>query len=438
MHLRNIQACGWIEIEKKNLHKIEDLEEQSSCDISQSIIWTSLNPCNDPRILPFEIAAFDIECTSIDGKFPQATRDGDKVIQIGTAFNYYGESECFYKHIITLGTCDPIKGVDVESYETEKEVLLAWTRIINKMNPDVLTGYNIFGFDYRYLEVRSKKLGCNQAFTKFGRIKDTSCMFIKKTLSSSALGSNDLYYYNMNGRVQVDFMKVVQRDYNLSSYKLDSVASSFIKETIQDIVYNKDNNITTIKTKSTYGLEEGRFIKIMFNDGLSDNIYEKGTGTNKQQKFKVTELTNNTIKINDQLDKEALELNKYKVYWCQAKDDVTPQDIFRLQKGTSKDRAIVAAYCVQDCVLVNKLMEKLQVLTNNIGMANVCSVPLSYLFLRGQGVKIYSLVSKACRLKNHLIPTLIRKNKFDEKKLRQAVRVLIKTAVLHTSSNRKP
>lgn len=47
-----------------------------------------------------------------------------------------------------------------------------------------------------------------------------------------------------------------------------------------------------------------------------------------------------------------------------------------------------------DCVLVTKLMEKLQVLNNNIGMANVCNVPLNYIFMRGQGVKIFSLVSK--------------------------------------------
>ena len=32
-------------------------------------------------------------------------------------------------------------------------------------------------------------------------------------------------------------------------------------------------------------------------------------------------------------------------------------------------------------------------------MANVCSVPLAYIFLRGQGVKIFSLVSKECREK---------------------------------------
>ena len=33
---------------------------------------------------------------------------------------------------------------------------------------------------------------------------------------------------------------------------------------------------------------------------------------------------------------------------------------------------------------------------NNIGMANVCYVPLNWIFNRGQSPKVYSLVSKKC------------------------------------------
>ena len=95
----------------------------------------------------------------------------------------------------------------------------------------------------------------------------------------------------------------------------------------------------------------------------------------------------------------------YKVFWCNAKDDIGPNDIFRMQDMGSAERAIIAKYCIQDCALCNKLIAKLQILTNNIGMANVCSVPLSFLFLRGQGIKIFSLVAKKCRDKEHLIQT---------------------------------
>lgn len=59
----------------------------------------------------------------------------------------------------------------------------------------------------------------------------------------------------------------------------------------------------------------------------------------------------------------------------------------------------------QDCALCNLLVAKLETLANNVGMANVCSVPLSFIFMRGQGVKIFSLVAKQCRQDGFLVPT---------------------------------
>jgi DNA polymerase elongation subunit (family B) len=59
--------------------------------------------------------------------------------------------------------------------------------------------------------------------------------------------------------------------------------------------------------------------------------------------------------------------------------------------------------------LVLKLLYKLEIITNNISMANVCSVPIRYIFLRGQGIKSLSLVSKECRKKQYLIPTMRKK-----------------------------
>jgi DNA polymerase elongation subunit (family B) len=402
MHIRNVEATGWVKINSNKYEHFSKEERPSYNEINISTKWTNLFPVDKEVICPLIVASYDIECKSEDGSFPQPSRLCDKVIQIGTTFNYYGNDECFYKHIITLKSCDKIDGADVESYETEQEVLLAWTKIIRKMNPDIVTGYNIFGFDYRYLEVRAKKLGIHTNFSKLGRLRNKECAFIEKDLSSAALGKNILYYYKMDGRVQIDLMKVVMRDHNLSSYKLDNVASNFIQETINSDTHIVGNN-TLITTKSTKGLTLDRYVKIFYNDGLSDTSYKEG------KKFKILELTNKTILVRGVLEDEALMFDKYKISWCQAKDDVTPQDIFRLQEGTSADRSIVAKYCLQDCILVNKLLEKLQVVSNNVAMSNVCSVPLQYIFMRGQGIKIFSLVAKKCKEKNHVIPVIKKK-----------------------------
>lgn len=504
-HIRKLNLCGWIKIKDKNYSYFSEKEKPSYNEINIQTKWTNLEPIEDTSIVPLTIAAFDLECTSGDGSFPQAKRDDDKIIQIGTTFSRYGENECYLKHIITLGSCDPIEGIEVESYDNEVALLLAWTNLIRKTNPDIITGYNIFGFDFKYLEERAKKLGCYSSFSKLGRVQNEISPFIEKTLSSSALGDNKLNYYAMQGRVQIDILKLVQRDFKLSSYKLDSVASEFIREIVKEVEIDSDieklksimndyvvkckekktssnvklnelnkklkndlknfkfvkpvditsftdkiikikeknydfGNIisefitdkiksvkvdeikgtSTIYTNGTYGMELGRVIKIIFNDGLSDNSYKN------EAKFKVIGLTDKSIIIDGILEGEALEYNKYKTYWAQAKDDVSPQDIFRFQKGTSADRRVIAIYCIQDCTLCNKLINKLHILTNNIGMANVCNVPLSYIFLRGQGVKIFSLVSKKCRERNHVIP-VIRKPYKPQQTHESKINIKIKT-----------
>ena len=153
--------------------------------------------------------------------------------------------------MITLKGCAPIEGAVVESYETEEEVLLAWTRFIGELDPDFITGQNIFGFDFSFMWERAEELGIVDEFSPLGReryqpknedgkrqkewISKPSELVIKK-LSSSALGDNVPKYISMEGRVVVDLLKVVQKDFNLVSYKLDYVvAETFIKDKIKKI-----------------------------------------------------------------------------------------------------------------------------------------------------------------------------------------------------------
>ena len=106
-------------------------------------------------ISKIRIASYDLECTSGDGSFPQANRDTDKIIQIGTTFSLNGDENCYMKHIITLNSCSPIEGAIVESYDTEEEVILAWQNLIIKEDPDIITGWNIYGFDNKYIHDRA-------------------------------------------------------------------------------------------------------------------------------------------------------------------------------------------------------------------------------------------------------------------------------------------
>ena len=389
IHIKEICSAGWVEINK---YEVND-EDMCQTDISIKCPWSNVNSLKDKvDIAPFKIASFDIECTSGDGSFPQANRESDKIIQIGTVFGLYGSNNIYKKHIITLKSCAPVDDIEVESYETEREVLEAWQKLIEREDPDIITGYNIFYFDEKYMYDRAKYFNCYDTCGKLSKIVDKVCEWNESKLSSSALGDNILRYFKMIGRVQIDLMKVIQRDYKLDSYKLDSVAEYFIKEKISEIIAIDNNNYKLV-TKNL--VKEGNYIRIEEN------------GESMDEKFIVTEVFDDGFIITT---KEKIEYNNNSIlFWGLVKDDIQAKDIFQLQKGNANDRAIIAKYCIQDCVIVLKVLYKLEIITNNISMANVCSVPISYIFLRGQGIKCLSLVSKECRKKQYLIPTMRKK-----------------------------
>jgi DNA polymerase elongation subunit (family B) len=119
------------------------------------------------------------------------------------------------------------------------------------------------------------------------------------------------------------------------------------------------------------------------------------------KKFRVMALTTKTIALDEAIEASADSAME----WSFTKDDIHPHDLFRMHEGTADDRATIAKYCIQDCDLVLTLMAKLDTLVNARGMADVCFVPLQFLFLRGQGIKIFSRVAYEASKRNQILIT---------------------------------
>ena len=339
--------------------------------------------------------------------------EGDKCTFIGSTFMNYGNDEPHFNHCIVLNTCSemPIENSVIESYTTEKEVLLGWQKLVQRENPDIIIGYNIFGFDYEFMFRRAEENNCIEDFLKLSRNKDEICGIkdkdtgkykIEESSIQLASGQHDLRFIKMNGRLQVDLYNFYRREANLISYKLDYVAGNFIGDFVKIFEHNEIETI--VKTSNMTGLLVGSYVH--FEEiGHSVDYYADGT------KYLVTYVDKKDGKfiingiVNPDFEK--------KVRWCLAKDDVTPKDIFRMTNGTSDDRSVIAKYCIQDCNLVHYLFNKSDVLTGFIEMAKICSVPINFLIMRGQGIKLTSYVAKKCREKRTLMP-VIEKGSLDE------------------------
>ena len=401
-HIREISGCAWIETSNYDIITDEN-DKESRCDIEIIVDWRNLNPIIKDHNAPFRICSFDLECTSIDGEFPQARRKGDQIIQIGATYTLIGKSVPYRQYIACLNETSAVENTIVESCETERKLMLKFLDEINNNDCDILTGYNIFFFDEKYMYDRCKEiLKIDSDMAYMSKLKNHKCNFKEMKLSSSALGENLLRFWDTPGRIHIDLMKDVQKTFNLSCYKLDFVASKFIRGDVLSLsLINNDQIELTCKDVSD--LYVGDYMHLEVTKGfISDNIGEKYFVISVNTESKQIIIKGDELLFN--------ELNKEKlngvISWSQAKDDVGPKDIFRLQKGSADDRAIVAKYCVKDCKLVNLLINKLEVVTKNIEMANVCSVPLSFLFIRGQGIKLFSLCLKEFRKQKYAFPVI--------------------------------
>ena len=340
---------------------------------------------------------------------------GDEVTFIGSTFMNYGSKEPYLNHCLVVGSCDKVDGAEIESVETEEQLLLKWTELIQTKNPDIIIGYNIFGFDYEFMFRRAQENYCHSEFLKLSRKTNEICANeergspgvynLEHTKIQIASGEYDLRYAKMSGRLQVDMYAYFRRDFNLSSYKLDDVAGQFISDNvkkIESIHHETYGDCTELYSSNLMGLHIGDFIHIELI-GFTADYFNNG------QKFKVLDIEYDRIdgekKYNVIFIDGHHEIEKGKsIKWGMAKDDVSPQDIFRLTKGSSADRAIVAKYCIQDCNLVHHLMNKIDVITGYVEMSRICSVPISFLVFRGQGIKLTSFVAKKCRDKDTLMP----------------------------------
>lgn len=184
------------------------------------------------KMAPLRVLSFDIECAGRKGVFPEPHED--PIIQIGNVVTKYGESKPFVRNVFVLDTCSSIVNTQVLEFGKEGDMLMAWSRFIQELDPDVIIGYNIANFDFPYLLDRARHLKLND-FPYWTRLRRVASQAKKESFSSKQMGNRDTKATNTNGRLQLDLLQLVQRDYQLRSYTLNSVCAHFLGEQKEDV-----------------------------------------------------------------------------------------------------------------------------------------------------------------------------------------------------------
>ena len=393
-HHQDIQPASPLEFEA---------DESDVDDLNVDKCFTTDYECVKPFnniVIPLYVGSYDLEVYSESGQFPVSSNPSDEIMQIGVSFRWSDmllQSESRY--VFVSGQCSPSQDPSVTfvSCKNERDLLVKFHQCIENENPDVLAGYNTFGFDDAYIAERCERLGLE---LRFGRMQSNQwgsrqeCVKTEKKTFELASGKFAVRYIDMPGRLGIDLYLSMRREQNLDSYKLDNIASVFLRDKVLKV-----ENITKgirIHTKSTRGLFVGNLVRLDIVTN-TNNPYKDG------HKFQVTKVESKHFDIQGDIDLTADEIKKLE--WSFAKDDVHVKEMFASHRGTPEQRAHIAKYCIQDCDLVLTLMAKLDTLVNARGMADVCRVPIQYIFLRGQGIKIYSAVVYNASKRNQIIMT---------------------------------
>jgi DNA polymerase elongation subunit (family B) len=396
-HERDISPASPFQFEEETGNADED---EQDIDAFYENEYTLIQP-HEKISIPLYVASYDLEVYSSTGQFPVSSNPGDEITQIGISFRWNDmllQSEARY--VFVNGKCEPSTDSTVVFVEcrNEKELLQKFTQCIHDENPDIVVGYNTFGFDDAYVADRARH--CNLKL-EFGRrvVKQwgdrRENVKTEKKAFELAAGKFAVRYINMPGRMTIDLYLSMRREQNLDSYKLDSIASKFLRDKVVSMT-RLDETHFKITTKTTRGLFVGNLVRLDLMTNTT-NPYKEG------RKFPVVELTKNSFVIETDDDFDGLDFTKLE--WSFAKDDVDHHQIFAAHRGTPADRSNIAKYCIQDCDLVLTLIAKLDTLVNARGMADVCRVPIQYIFLRGQGIKIYSAVVYNASKRNQIIMT---------------------------------
>jgi DNA polymerase delta subunit 1 len=223
MHRTEIKSTGWLEVPESASPGYD-----STCDIDLCVAdWRTLKPVDRDDIAPLRIASLDIEACSESGAFPDAFRPNDVCFQVAVTTRAFGSDAWLDRKCFCVKRTE---GQDMEWFETEREMLERLGEYLVKLDPDILTGWNIFGFDLEYLYNRSVVIAAGSKAHHWGRLRGRSNELVMKRLASNALGDNTLKMVPMLGRYVFDMFQDVKREHKLESYSLNNVSKVFLND----------------------------------------------------------------------------------------------------------------------------------------------------------------------------------------------------------------
>lgn len=397
------------------------------------VAWETLTPVpqdesrswtTQPRIL-----SFDIETYSDNHRaFPNPLVAKHVVFIVTCVYQILGDPSSREKYALVYGECNEIPGVSIISVTNELDLISAFCKLINDKDPEILTGHNILGFDYPFLDVRLKTK--MRDWPEIGRLSGVKSVMTSKTWQSDAYGHNTINILEMSGRLSIDMLPIVRRDYKLEKYTLDYIGKHFLNKGKHDMSvkfmfqsYEKMQKALSAiraRTGGPPGFERLELQKLKTAGALTSTIpvhrspprIRLNSPPRSGLQPPPTDLSSVPPKLGTSAASPTQPVRPPSVAPCGAREGY-PSSIVTIEaesgrirsEGTSEisdleemmstalqDLTLVVRYGVQDSDIAIDLFEKLNVWIGLVELSNIVGVSIMEIFTRGQQIRCKSQI----------------------------------------------
>ena len=394
LKLVKASPCGWVRVRGAEID--DEIAGSSSsrynlvCDVS-NVEGLDHSGISKPSVL-----SFDIECLGSGLEFPRAHNPQDKIIVVGCVFQA-SDSE-ITERAFCLGIQ---KDTDTARYyETESEVLTAFSEFVSETDPDIVTGYNICGFDIPYICDRLLLFGF------FGKNSNTEVRMKQRAAHAKHRRYSEMA--ERHDKIDRDDDDARNEVVTLMNGLIDgkSSRSTFYRPPppLWGLLAALDDDAKLLGAMRYFGKKKQTDVKFFENFGRK--LKHLGQAKYVQKRLISSAMGVNTLGFIDNSGRGILDLyirlknsthklpdyklNTVALHFLKDKKvDLPIQKMFDYwRSGELKLQSVVVEYCLKDCHLPLQIMDKLNTLYEIVEESRISCTPLPLLLVSGQSIRV--------------------------------------------------
>lgn len=363
---KHIEYSQWFEADCTEINDSEKIShvKEYICDCND------IKPSDHKQETNPVILSYDIEVYSnIHNVFPNANVILCPVYMISLVYRKINTNDTIFELLTTLQP-NEVKVDNITAkiryYESEQDLLCSFLSAIKRINPVILTGYNL-NFDNEYLIRRFTTLSIKNKLFNPSCLRNCVQPIFQSSDEKRFINKTNTNFFTIPGRITIDMLPYLKKMYpTMTKHTLDYVS--------EQLLGDKKHDVTPKQMFEIYN----KYFTLLLKQSFSK------LNRDEQQEF----IDNQYPDIQDMLNNNS---------------NFSEKEIADIRGEYTR----VSAYCIKDSVLPIALMEKENAWIGQKELSNIMGVDIETLLTEAEQSKCYSQIYDACYNNKTVLSTRI-------------------------------